>query len=147
MEHLATRQLRALATGSARRLSVLPDVPTVAESGYPGFEATNWQGMFVAARTPMAIVRKIHRAVVSTLAVPEIRQRLLSAGQEPVGSPPEEFDAKVKSEMVKFKKIVKDAQIVLVIVPHVPNTCASQVCICDMEKVELAKYLHGLALQ
>jgi tripartite-type tricarboxylate transporter receptor subunit TctC len=113
MEHLAAGRLTALATGSPQRLAVFPNLPTVAESGYPDFEATNWQGMFVAARTPLETVRKIHRAVVSTLAVPEIGDRLRAAGQQPVGSTPEEFDAKVRADIAKFVKFVKDARIPL----------------------------------
>lgn len=111
--HLAAGRLRALATGSPQRLGALPDVPTVAESGYPGFEATNWQGMFVPAKTPAEIVRTIQSAVARTLAMPDVRERMLSAGQEPVGSTPEAFDAKVRAEMDRFARIVREARIPL----------------------------------
>lgn len=112
--HLAAGRLRALATGSPQRLGALPDVPTVAESGYAGFEATNWQGMLAPARTPPDIVKTIQSAVARALAVPEVRERMLSAGQEPIGSTPEAFDARMKADMAKFARIVKEARIPLV---------------------------------
>jgi len=109
--HLNSGRLRALATGSPQRIGLLPAVPTVAESGYPGFDATNWQGMFAPARTPAEIVRKIQSAVAMTMAIPEIRERFSAAGQDTIASTPEEFDAKVKADAAKFAKIVKDAKI------------------------------------
>ena len=105
--------LRALAIGSAQRSPVLPDVPTVAESGYPGFESVNWQGLFVPAKTPPEIVRMIQREAAKALALPDIRERLIAAGQDPVGSTPQEFQAKVNADVAKFARIIKEARIPL----------------------------------
>lgn len=109
--HLNSGRLRALATASPQRIAVLPSLSTVAESGYPGFEATNWQGIFAPAKTPIEAVRKIQSAVAMTMAIPEIRERFISAGQDTVASTPEEFDAKVKAEVARYAKTVSDAKI------------------------------------
>jgi tripartite-type tricarboxylate transporter receptor subunit TctC len=111
--YLSSGKLRALAVGSPRRISVLPDVPTVAEAGVPGFEMVNWQGMFVPVRTPPAVVRQIQAAVARTLSHPEVRDRLVASGLEAVASTPEEFDAKVRSDIAKFAKVVREARLPL----------------------------------
>ncbi len=105
--HISGGKLRALATGSPQRLSILPDVPTVAESGYPGYEATNWQGLFAPAKTPADTVRKIQAAVAQVLAAPEVRERMIAAGSEPIGSTPEAFDAKVRAEVARYAQVVE----------------------------------------
>jgi tripartite-type tricarboxylate transporter receptor subunit TctC len=105
--------LRAIAIGSAQRSTALPDLPTVAEAGYPGFDAVNWQGLLLPAKTPPEIARQYQQDIVKVLAMPDIRQRLIAGGQEPVGSTPEEFTAKIKSDVAKFARIVRDARIPL----------------------------------
>jgi tripartite-type tricarboxylate transporter receptor subunit TctC len=109
--HIDSKRLRPLAVTTSKRSPELPDVPTVAESGYPGYEATNWQGLFAPAKTPPDTVRRIQAAVAKVLAMPDVRERMLGAGAEPVGSTPEEFDAKVRAEVARYAQIVKDARI------------------------------------
>ena len=113
LQFIKSGRLRALAVTAAKRTVALPDVPTVAESGVPGFDSTSWQGLFVPAKTPRDIVDAIQRAAVRALEAPDVRERIHSMGQEIVGSTPDEFDAKVKSDLVKFARIVKDAHIPL----------------------------------
>jgi tripartite-type tricarboxylate transporter receptor subunit TctC len=103
--------IRALAVAGAKRASTLPDVPTIAESGVPGFESSSWQGWFVPAKTPPEVVATIQREVAKALASPEVRQRLEATGNEIVGSTPAEFDALFKADLAKFAKVVKDAHI------------------------------------
>ena len=109
--HINSSRLRAIATASPQRIPLFPSLPTVAESGYPGFEATNWQGIFAPAKTPIETVRKIQSAVAMTMNLPEIRERFVTAGQDTIASTPEDFDAKVRSEVARYAKIVRDAKI------------------------------------
>ncbi len=109
--HINSGRLRAIATASPQRIPIFPSLPTVAESGYPGFEATNWQGIFAPAKTPIETVRKIQSAVAMTMNLPEIRERFVTAGQDTIASTPEDFDAKVRSEVARYAKIVRDAKI------------------------------------
>jgi tripartite-type tricarboxylate transporter receptor subunit TctC len=113
LPYLKAGQLRALAIGSAQRSLVLPDLPTVAESGFPGFEAVNWQGFFVPAKTPPEIVARISADTAKVLAMPEVRDRLIPAGQDPIGSTPKEFEAKVAADAAKFARVIKEAKIPL----------------------------------
>jgi len=106
-------QLRALAINSAKRSPVLPNVPTVSEDAIPGFEASGWQGYFVPARTPRDVVALIQREAAKALAAPDLQARLRAMGNEPVGSTPEEFQAKFREDLTKFARVVKDAQIPL----------------------------------
>jgi tripartite-type tricarboxylate transporter receptor subunit TctC len=103
--------IRALAVAGAKRIRTLPDVPTIAESGVPGFESSSWQGLFVPANTPKDVVLTIQREVAKVLALREVRERLEATGNEVMGSTPEEFDAKFKADLAKFAKVVKDARI------------------------------------
>jgi tripartite-type tricarboxylate transporter receptor subunit TctC len=103
--------LRLLAVTGSQRLASMPDLPTVAESGFPGFDITNWQGLFVAAKTPPAIVAAIQQASVKVLATPEVSGQMPARGQEPVGSTPAEFGTKVTADMKTFAKVIKTAGI------------------------------------
>jgi tripartite-type tricarboxylate transporter receptor subunit TctC len=109
--HVQAGSVRALAIGGAKRSAALPDVPTVAESGLPGFESTSWQGWFVPANTPREVVAIIQRAAAKALTAPDLLERLRVTGNEPVGSTPEEFEARFKVDLAKFAKIVKEAHI------------------------------------
>ena len=100
-------RLRALALTSAKRMSLLPDVPTIAESGYPGFECGNWYGVMVPVRTQKEIVATLHRASVSVLSKPEMNKRLSDLGYVTIGDTPGEFALYIKSEVEKLAKIVK----------------------------------------
>ncbi|MCX7136799.1 MAG: tripartite tricarboxylate transporter substrate-binding protein [Proteobacteria bacterium] len=102
-------RLRAIAVTGARRSQAAPELPTVAEAAFPGFEATTWYGMFVPAGTPATIVAKLNSEVVKVLRVPEFRDWLVAQGADPVGGTPEELAAFVKAELVKYAKIVKDS--------------------------------------
>ena len=108
---VAACRLRALAVTSARRSAALPDVPTIAESGVPGFASSSWQGFFVAARTPRDIVDRIQRETAKVLQATDVRARLAALTYEPVGSTPEDFAAYFKSELARFAGVVKQAQI------------------------------------
>ena len=102
-------KLKPLAVTSAKRLSLLPDVPTVAENGLPGYEAIIWYGLFAPARTPEKIVRRLRDEVVNALNMPVIRERLLADNFDIIGSTPEEFAAMVKREVEKYRKIILES--------------------------------------
>jgi tripartite-type tricarboxylate transporter receptor subunit TctC len=106
-------RLRALAIAGAKRSPALPDVPTIAESGLPGFESSSWQGYFVPAGTPHAIVALIQREAAKALNAPDVRARLEATANEVVASAPEAFAALFKADLEKFAKVVKDANIPL----------------------------------
>jgi tripartite-type tricarboxylate transporter receptor subunit TctC len=108
---IAAGKLRALAVTSARRSAVLPDVPTIAESGVAGFASSSWQGFFVPARTPRDIVDTIQRETAKVLQAPDMRARLAALTYEPVGSTPQEFEAFFKLELARFAGVVKQAHI------------------------------------
>jgi tripartite-type tricarboxylate transporter receptor subunit TctC len=104
-------RLRALGVSSAKRSSAAPDIPTIAEAGVPGYEATQWFGILAPAGTPRAIVDRWHRETVRALKDPEVHDRLVADGADPVGSSPEEFAAYIRSESMKWAKVVKDVGI------------------------------------
>ena len=104
-------KLRALAVTSAKRSPVVPDVPTIAESGFPGFEIASWHSILAPAKTPKPIVILLHTQLVKTLAQADVRERFASQGLETVGSTPDEFREHLKRETVKFAKIIKTAGI------------------------------------
>lgn len=109
--HLKSGTLRALAVTTPKRASSLPDVPTLAEAGAPGFEFTSWWGVFGPAGMPPAVVQKLNQEFAKALQKPDVKARLASFSAEPVGNSPAEFAAIVKSEVAKFDKVVKDARI------------------------------------
>jgi tripartite-type tricarboxylate transporter receptor subunit TctC len=104
-------QLRALAVNSAKRSPSLPNVPTVSEDAIPGFEASGWQGYFVPTGTPAEVVQAIQQATAKVIALPQVQERLKSIGNEPVGGTTAEFTAKFRSDVEKFVKVVKEANI------------------------------------
>jgi tripartite-type tricarboxylate transporter receptor subunit TctC len=107
--HVKSGKLKPLAVTSAQRASSLPDVPTMAESGLPGFEAVSWIGALVPAGTPQAIVDKIHADMVAVLRMPEIRQQLGASGAVVVGNTQEQFAEWNRNEIAKWAKAVKDS--------------------------------------
>jgi tripartite-type tricarboxylate transporter receptor subunit TctC len=111
MPHLKSGKLRALAVTGAQRSAAVPEVPTIAESGFPGFEATAWYGVLAPAGTPKAIVTRLHDEIVGALKVPEVKERLEMVGFELVGGTPEAFGAYIKSEIKKWAQVVKTAGI------------------------------------
>ena len=104
-------KLRALAVTSLRRSSATPELPTIAESGYPGFEFTNWSGLLASAKTPAMIVGKLHLETAKALALPDLRAKLADLGLEAVGNSPDEFAALIKFEIPKWAKVIKNAGI------------------------------------
>lgn len=106
--HVKSGKLRALAVTSLSRNPALPDVPTVDESGIPGFENVTWHNIAVPARTPKAIVARLNAELVKIVQSPDMKERLLSQGLTPVGSKPEEVIAKIKKESQEVAKLVKE---------------------------------------
>jgi len=106
-------KLRALAVASDKRVAALPDLPTIGESGYPGFEAWAWQGFVAPAGTPRAVVDKLNSEFAKVMADPAIKQRLSESGFEPQTSTPEQFGAYLKSEIAKWQKVIRDSNISL----------------------------------
>ena len=102
-------QLKVLAITGARRSTALPGVPTVAEAGLPGYDLTSWHGIFAPAGTPRDVTDKLQREIARVATLPEVRQRVEATGNETLGSTPEEFDAKFRADVARFKKIVQDA--------------------------------------
>ena len=95
------------------RFALLPDVPTVAESGVPGFAVVNWAGIFVAAGTPRPIIDRLNSEVVRALSTPDVKQKLLEMGLVAGTNTPEQFASFIQSETVKWAKVIKDANIKL----------------------------------
>jgi tripartite-type tricarboxylate transporter receptor subunit TctC len=100
-------RLKALAVTTAKRISAAPDVPTFAEAGLPGYEATGWFGVVMPAGTPPNIVGRMNAELVAALKRQEIRERVIAAGAEPSPSTPEEFGALIRSEIIKWAEVVK----------------------------------------
>ncbi|MEK7875772.1 MAG: tripartite tricarboxylate transporter substrate-binding protein, partial [Pseudomonadota bacterium] len=111
LPHLKTGRLRALGVTSAKRVSSLPDVPTVAEGGVAGYEVVGWYGIAAPAGTPQPVLAKLQTEISAILHAPEMRDKLAADGAEAVGSKPEEFGAFIKSEIDKWGKVVKAAGI------------------------------------
>ena len=106
-------KLRALGITSAKRSPVAPEMMTVAESGYPGFEVSGWFGWLAPARTPRGIVTRLNAEIVKALNAPDIRERLLSQSTEPVGGPPEAFEAFIRSEHARWGRVIRESGIKL----------------------------------
>ena len=104
-------KLRALGVASARRSAQLPDVPTIAESGLPGFEAVSWYALLAPAGTPKEIVTRLQAEIARILQLPDIREKLALQGGEPVGNTPEQLSSMLKSESSRYADIVKRANI------------------------------------
>lgn len=102
-------KLKALAVTTAKRSAALPDLPTVAESGLPGYEATAWFGVLAPAGTPSSIIAQLNAAIVRSLHTREMRERLIAEGTEPVGNTPEQFAQIVRNDIAKWAKVVKSS--------------------------------------
>jgi tripartite-type tricarboxylate transporter receptor subunit TctC len=109
--HVKSGKIRALATTGAKRSASFPDVPTIAELGYPGYEATNWYAFVAPARTPKEIVERLNREIVKTLNTPETRDQFLRQGEEPSPSTPEELAKVMERESATWGRVVKEAGI------------------------------------
>ena len=112
LAHAKAGKLRVLGVTSAKRISAWPEAPPIAEAGgIPGYEATSWQGVVAPAKTPRAIVDRLHGEVVKALASPELRAKLAAESSEAGGMPPEQFGRHIANEIAKWKRVVKEANI------------------------------------
>ena len=113
LPHVKAGKLRALGVTSAKRSPALPEVPTIAEAGVPGYDATSWFGILAPAGTPEPVVTRLQGAIVQALGEPEMRQRMADLGAEPVGDTPAEFGQFIAAEIAKWAKVVNDAGVKL----------------------------------
>jgi tripartite-type tricarboxylate transporter receptor subunit TctC len=104
--HVNAGRMKAIGVTSSTRLALLPDVPTIAESGLAGYEVIMWYGLWAPARTPEAVVRRIYDATARALKMPDVRDRLTADAYEVIGSTPEQFATLVKSEVEKYRKLI-----------------------------------------
>jgi tripartite-type tricarboxylate transporter receptor subunit TctC len=111
LPQVRTGKIKAIAVTGARRLASLPDVPTVSESGFPGFEYWSWMGICAPGGTPKDIVSRLNRTIVAILGTPQAREWFAAQGGEPKGDTPEEFAAFIKLEYEKWGKVVRAAGI------------------------------------
>jgi len=109
--HIRSGKLRALAVIAPQRLPALPDVPTVAEAGLPGFEVTTWYGILAPAGTPRPIIARLNAELVKTMHSPEMKERLAGIGTDPVTSTPEEFTAYIQAEIGKWGDVIRKANL------------------------------------
>jgi tripartite-type tricarboxylate transporter receptor subunit TctC len=111
LQHVRSARLRALAVTSARRVAIMPELPTVAESGYAGYESGNWYGILVPARTPKETIAAVRTAAVSLLNNASVAKRLADLGYVAVGNQPEEFAAHLKSEIERLGKLIHELKL------------------------------------
>ena len=111
LPHVKSGRLRAYAVTSAKRTRTLPDVPTVAESGFPGYEYDTWYGLLVPAATPRAIVLKLNKTAVGVLNSEKTRKRYVAQGVDAIPSTPEQYSAQLRSEITKWNRVVRAAKI------------------------------------
>lgn len=111
--HIQSGKVRALAISSGRRLESLPNVPTVAESGVPGFEVVSWQGIFVPAGVPRPIIEQLHAEIVKILQQPDMQERLKGLGMQPAAMTTDQFSAFQKAEVEKWAQVIKAANVKL----------------------------------
>jgi len=112
--HVKAGRLIPLGISSAKRASILPDIPTIAETGLPGFDVNEWQILAVPSRTPAPIIERVQAELVKALQNPEAKERILWLGAEPVGSTPKEAAAFLKNETARWARVAKEARIPLV---------------------------------
>lgn len=110
-QHIQSGKLVALGVAGRRRIPILPDVPTLAEAGLPDVEASGWNGLFVPAGTPRAVIARLHTDIASIMASPAFRTEAVSLGYELGGEGPDEFNAYIKGELAKWGKVIRDAKI------------------------------------
>jgi tripartite-type tricarboxylate transporter receptor subunit TctC len=111
VNNVNSKTIRGLGVTGAKRMAALPNVPTVGEQGFGGFERGSWIGLFAPAATPPAIVSALQKLMARVLADPQVRQRLMATGQEPVGNTPAEFTEQFKADIARFAKVIEQANI------------------------------------
>lgn len=107
IQHVRAGRLRALGVTSAKRMEQAKEIPTIAEQGHPGFEVTQWFGVFLPAKTRGDIAERLHKEIAAVIQLPEVREKLVSQGAEPIGSTPQQFRAFIRAETAKFGRIVQ----------------------------------------
>jgi tripartite-type tricarboxylate transporter receptor subunit TctC len=107
--HVKSGKLRALAIGDSKRSAYLPEIPTIAESGVPGYQASIWSGMFAPAKTPRPMIERLNKEVVKIVQARDFKDQLLQLGSDAVGNTPEEWGRFIEEEIVKWAKIAKAA--------------------------------------
>lgn len=113
MPFVRDKRLKMLAVTTSRRMSLFPDVPTLAESGMPGFEVGAWQGVMVPANTPAPIIQRLNSEVMKALQTPDVRRKLALQGAEPLGSTPEAYGEYVQKELIRWANVVKQTGVTL----------------------------------
>ncbi len=111
LSHFRTGRLRPIATGGAKRAATLPDIPTIAEAGVPGYEANNWWGILAPAGTPDAVIKKVNAEANAVMSLAETKKRLSAEGVETITATPEQFAKHIAAEMAKWSKVTRDANI------------------------------------
>ena len=111
LPYVRTGRMRALGVTTKARVPSMPDVPTIAESGVQGYEATQWFGLFTTGGTPPAIVDRLHQETARALRAADLRERMSAEGLQPGGNAPDEFAAFLRAEMAKWSRVVKAAGI------------------------------------
>lgn len=111
--HIKAGKVRALAQTGLKRSPAMPDVPTLAESGVPGYESLSWSGIAVPAGTPRAVIERLNKDLNAVLAMPEMRQKLGEQGAESIGGPPDAFAAHIRAEREKWSRLIKTNNIVI----------------------------------
>ncbi len=109
--HVKSGKLRGIGVTSLKRSPILPDVPSIAEGGYPGFEASGWLGIAFPAKTPPVIVERMQKETIAVMAMPDVREQLQNAGLEPAVKDAEAFRGYIRSELNKWTRLIKDAGI------------------------------------
>jgi tripartite-type tricarboxylate transporter receptor subunit TctC len=109
LPHVQAGRLRGIATTGPKRSPAIPELPTMIESGFPGFEAGSWYGLFAPIGTPPEVIERLHREVVNALKNPEMQKQLLAQGAEPIGNSPQEFTSFINAEVAKWAKAIKDS--------------------------------------
>ncbi len=110
VQYVRAGRVRALGISSLERSPALPDVPTIASAGFPGFEAKEWYGLVAPAGTPMPIVARLNREIVRIMHLPEINARIVEQGAEIVADSPDQFGVFIKAELAKWTKIVRETR-------------------------------------
>jgi len=111
IQHFKTGKLIPLAVSSAKRNSALPDLPTIAEAGVPGYEAIEWQGIMVPAGTPQNVIQTLYQVTAKAAQSPEVREKAAALGADFVNSPPAEFEKFLKNELAVWSRVVKEVGI------------------------------------
>lgn len=109
MPHVRAKKLKVLAVTSLNRTALLPDLPTVSEAGVPGYEMTSWYGVLAPNGTPRGVIQKLNSDLVRAIRIPEVSEKLIEAGAEPVANTPEQYAAFIRSELKKWAKVVQES--------------------------------------